>query len=389
MKNRILPLALFLVLGGFLGAQSAGQDLINLYATTETDGGRLAILRRLQSEGIPLPPDFCVTALSDLLVSQIDRGTPESLTVKNQIASALLGGLGEKPPLAAAASLWTLYEEAQDPVLRGKALVSYLATGAENSLAKVLRVLIRLNRSEVKTRSEETLAWYAVQALEQNRSAEAFEPLFASARSWYSSQSQVKEKAAAALEKLEGDYSEGLINLIVWSLDFQLKKEAAEYLAAGNFPQEQKVKGAKTALEQGLKWQPGNDLDILNLYRLRTAALKSLKNEKNRDEDAAVLISRAFAVARDSEEQMLCLQALGVNGSNPAVGTLSEILRRFNDRNKTSGLKDQETVLARQTIASLGATKNPAARSVLMEVEFSGYPPVILREAQAALGALP
>lgn len=389
MKNRILPLALFLIFSGSLMAQTAQQDLLRLYSTSETDEGRLAILKRMQGEKMSLEEEFSLSALQDLLVRQVDRGTPESLTVKNQIALILLGGLGEKPSLAAAPSLWTLYEEAQDPVLRGKALVAYLATGAENALGKVIRVLFRLNQSEVKTRSEETLAWYAVSALEKSRSAEAFEPLFSAARSWYSSQSQVKEKAAEALGKLEGDYTEGLANIIIWSLDFKLKKEAAEYLAAGDFTPEQKVRGAKTALEQGLKWQPGNEEDILNLYRLRAAALGILKKEKNRDEEAAALVSRAFTAARDREEQLLCLQTLGVNGSNKAVETLGNLLQNLNARNTTSGLKDGEIVLVRQTIAALGATKNPAARTSLMEVEFSNYPPVILREAQAALGSLP
>ncbi|OHD10732.1 MAG: hypothetical protein A2Z96_07150 [Spirochaetes bacterium GWB1_48_6] len=370
-----------------LGAQSS--PLIEIYTAAGTEDERLGIMRRILENGEVVPQDFYVTALNELLARQVDRGTPQELEKKYQLAKLIIQGFGDNPPLISSVPLWTFYEEVKDPVLRGIALGAFSKIESTDRISKLIRILIRLNQSATKTRNEEILAYSAIQALAGTGSPEGFETLFAASKSWYSPFSKVKELAASSLEQLEGDVSEGLINIIVWSLDFEAKTLALESLTQGNHSQEKKIQGAKVALEQGLKWQPGNDKEIYLLARLRLLALDTLKAQGDRDPEVVPLIQRSYLKAFDTSEQLRSLEVLGINGTNESVQVLTEILRRLNDKNKTAGLPEQEQSQVRQIITSLGMTKNPNARTGLMEIEFSLYTPAIVRESKKALETLP
>jgi len=389
----IFLIAIFFSLSSFAFSEEVSSVWERLYEAAESDGQRLALMQNLlkqdNREMIPL----LQRSLGDLNRRNIEGGSFNEIRQKRELASLLVEKLGELQARGASDAIYQVVEQGKDPHLRGRAIAALGRLRATEYSEQLLLMLEAANIVPDSGKEEkEVLAYYLVQALEQMRMEAAYPAVFFAYTGWYSNSSGVKEGAKSALERMLEDPTEALERIISTAQEVP-QKTAALALAAGlNVSGANIGKVAIKALEVGHSLQGRNKSEEQNLANLRKLAIETLIRTNHKDDNSvrwlAMSAPSQSSLERDREEVLGAINALGTNQSPPAVETLSLMLSEYNERQRNGINTNWDLEKTRAIIASLGRTGSQRAAEALMQVEFSGFSPMIVREARRALDQL-
>jgi hypothetical protein len=373
--KRLQTLALLLSFCSF-GAFALNEDVVaweQIYRKADSDEQRLSVmLKIMQYKDRDFTP-LLAESLDRLMTRRIEEGTQKDRMAKNALARLIVQELGNLNSGDSAESVYNLYVEVKEPVLKGEAAVALGKMRAVRYAERLALDLSSLNLrpDPVSPRDQEILALALVQALDAMRSPIGYEPVFLAARAWYSSSSRVKETAQSALVTMVDDPTDSVMKIMVSNPSTEIKNAALAAALASKSPLERKASIASQALKTGIE-KVGNDpTSKAAISRLRVAAMNGLTATRDKSpENVPLLVSVIGMDAKNDatlEETLKAYVALGVNGSDAAVEFLSKKLGEYDDRERSKANTVRDKSLIRQIVASMALTKNPKVKGALLQ----------------------
>lgn len=363
-----------------------------IYKNSFSDEQRFAVMlniRELKDKSFgPLLND----SLLDLLTRQIEKGTLNEINAKRDLTKLLVQELGDLRNLEAAPQVFKTYDEVQDPILKGEAVLSLGKMRAVEFAPDLARQLTIFNFQPKpdEARKNEIIAYSLVQALEIMRSPEGFEPVFFASIGWYSGKSQVKEIARKALKNIVDDPTDSLVKILKSSTDLVMKLRALEAADESKASVDNKAKVALAALDDGVTVKPKDTVQSTQLADLRKKAIQMLIVGQNKAPEAVANLVAAIKLNYDDNEFVSIYKALGINASKPAVDYLIAQIKFYNTRQQSQVNTTTDERRIKSIVQALALTKNPEAKSVLLEMKYANYTPGMIREfVDPALKAIP
>jgi hypothetical protein len=373
--KRLLMLALILSFCSF-GAFALNEDVVaweQIYRKADSDEQRLAVmLKIMQFKDRDFTP-LLAESLDRLMTRRIEDGPQKDRLAKNSLARLIVQELGNLNSADSAESVYNLYVEVKEPVLKGEAAVTLGKMRAVRYADRLALDLSSLNLrpDPVSPRDQEILALALVQALDAMRSPIGYEPVFLAARAWYSSSSRVRETAQSALSTMVDDPTDSVLKIMVSNPSIEIKSAALESALSSRAPMERKASIASVALKTGIERVGTDQASKAAISRLRIAAMNALSATRDKSpENVPLLVSVIGMDAKNDatlEETLKAYVALGVNGSDPAVEFLAMKLGAYDDRERSKANTVRDKSLIRQIIASMARTNNPKVKSALQQ----------------------
>lgn len=386
----VILAALILVLPSVaLSASDRSEVWKRMYNRAVTIDQQKAIMQNIIAMDDPAMIEMLDGALAyqiSTLENQMNRTERNN---KNELMRMIVNALSSLRAEESAGTIFTLYNAADDHLLKADCLVALGQIRAVDLVPQITTVLRNLNfNTSSDTQVAEIIAYAAVVSLERMRDVRGFEQVFYASLGWYSR--RVKDKAAAVLKVISEDPSDPILDIISGDSDYGSKIVALNVENESAAPPENKNKVAVLALSEGLRYSSNDKMEASELSQLRTAAVKLLIINQYKEADVVTDLATNFTRATDINDKLYALQALGVNGTDEAVSWLSDQLNNYNSR-QLSGLSanQAELIYIRQIINSLAVSNNVNAKPALLEVQFSDYTPAIVRLAKDALKQLP
>lgn len=369
----IIALALFFCTSG---AFALNEDVVvweQIYRKADGDDQRLAVmLKIMQFKDREFAP-LLVESLDRLMTRRIEDGPQRDRLAKNSLARLIVQELGNLNSGDSAESVYRLYVEVREPVLKGEAAVALGKMRAVRYADRLALDLssINLRPDPVSPRDQEIVALGLVQALDAMRSPLGYEPVFLAARAWYSSSSRVRETALSALSTMVDDPTDSVMKIMVSNPSIEIKLAALEAALMSKAPLERKATIASVALKTGIERVGTDPSSRAAISRLRVASLNALSATRDKSPDNVPLIVAVIGMDAKNdatlEETLKAYVALGVNGSDPAAEFLAGRLGAYDDleRSKANTVRDKS--LIRQIVASMALTKNPRVKGALLK----------------------
>lgn len=366
----------------------------NMYEIAQSDAERLEVVKKITEFKDREFAPVLLSALEDLVSTQIESGPSNEQYARNQLALLIVRELGELKSLEADESVYRVYKEVKEPILKASAAVA-LGKMRASSYAKYLAAdLASTNLAPIASiaRNQEIIALGLVQSLEAMRDPVGYEAVFLASLSWYSASSRVKETAKAASLTMVDDPVDSLLVVLEQNPDTDIKIAALETAIASKASTPKKITISAAALRLGLDRLPTDLPGKVALSKLRTNALIALaKLQDHSPENVSLCIE---VIQRDKKddaslpETLNSYVALGVNGSDPAANFLAEKLTRYNEMQKSDGNTPRDKTLIRQIITSMEMSKNPLVKTALTQAQFVGHDNGIIRMAEESLSRL-
>jgi len=308
----------------------------------------------------------------------------------------LVQELGDLKVSEAADTLYRVYKESSGlPFLQAEAAMALGKIRATDYVPQLARDLSDLNLSPngSQAQAQEIKAFGLVQALASMKDARGYESVFFASVGWYGPQRKVKETAREMLKIMVDDPTDSLLAILK-------KQTAAEKISAvlqaevdSKAAEARKALVAKAALAAAVSIVPSDILDSTRWATLRKAALAVLISVQDHSAEAASLLREEYKAAeraRDDSETLTLLSVAGINGTADSIAFLVELVEDFNNRAGSPGLLTNFDVEQLRTILRAFQTaKSAAARPVLLQAQFAGYTPAVVKDIKAALAALP
>ncbi len=370
-----------------LSAGERGEMWSRLYArTTSVEQKVTAMEKMVQLDDPSLELTF-TSALDDLLNGEMVKYAtgPMSYTWEKLVRMSM-NELAQLNALDAAYLLMQVVNE-YSGIIKADAIMALGDMRALDYAGDIAMLLRNLNMNNDPDKSAAELeAYSSIYALGKMKVIEGYSPVFYAHVGWYSRRTRglAKDVLASMLE----DPSEQILE-IMRDADYKNKLVALNMELESTAPVEGKSKVVLYALKQGVELYSSDPDDQVNLYQLRITALTACYQMGISDPDSLVNLERAYREAEKLEEKILIVQAVGTNGSDEAVGLMSDWLNTFHEK-MVSGLNpnNDEITLITQLIYGLEISGNELAAPVLSEIEVYGYSNKINRAAAAALKKL-
>ncbi len=334
-------------------------------------------------------------ALQEQVANFQNTGDTTAQMEKTKFTKLVVKELGRLNDHDAADLLWAVVENAKDPFLKGEAVIALGRVGARKYVNKMNLMLRNLNLnfgSIQDQRKNEIVAYALVMALERLKQPESYTPLFFAAHGWYSRQSGVKEKAAAALDTVAADPTKQLNKIILDTSAYDLKLAA---LMAGEHSKasaESKASLAVTALDQGLSHSPQNVTEKTQLKTLRIEALRILETGTAKPESAvplmkSILVGYQTERLFDEDEMLQLLETLGTYKSDSSAQIMADFLSYLTDRKESGGRVPFR--ISKALVMAMGSNGNKLCFEELTRASYSdAWENSIKREAKKALSKL-
>ncbi|NNM54794.1 MAG: hypothetical protein HKM05_08745 [Spirochaetales bacterium] len=388
-----LVMATGLVLGAFANEKTAVWERI--YKNAINDDMRYAVLLNIQELHDPSFSDMLTQALADLVSSRIESSDLQRTESKVRLASLLIQELGQLNAVAAADSIFAVFQEsANHPFLQAEAAMTLGQLHAVQYEPFLVRALndSNLAPNPNDSQAQEIVAFGLVQGLALMHDIRSYEPVFYASIGWYSPERKVKETAAALLKTIVADPTDVLVKIINTQTNYKKMLYALDAENDSSASPAAKNKTALVAMEQGIKFIPNNLQESLQLANLRGKALSMLIQYQDHSADAVKLYRQEYQTAKSANQQseiLTMIQALGINASPAAAGYLSDLLGHFNDMS-TNGLmlSDFDLLQLKTVLWAMQKARNPSVRPGLLQAQFL-YTPAIQRDVKDVLASLP
>jgi hypothetical protein len=252
MKKILVICVALLVLG--MEAFAMNENVVvweQIYQQADSDQQRLSVLLKIidlkDSEFAPV----LQKALDELVTRRLESGTTEEQFNKNRLASLLVQELGNLKSIESAESVYNLYNEVTEPVLKGEAAVALGKMRATDYAEKLSFDLasINLQPDPATSRNQEIVALALVQSLNAMRSPLGYEPVFLASMGWYSAASMVRQTAEAALVTMVDDPTDSILKILTDNPSLEIKLKALEASFASKASSDQKIKVASQTLQ--------------------------------------------------------------------------------------------------------------------------------------------
>ncbi len=388
-SRRIVATALLIVLAGTLYGER-GAVWSRLYRRAETLEDKLEILTTATANPTEDMIPMLVGALDELNVGRRQLSNTTERQLHTRLTMLAVKKIGELGVTEASDMVYDVVENADDPVLKGEAILALGRIGALDYADDVALILRNLNlnyQTRQRDRAVETIAYACVLALERFKDPAGFSPLFFASIGWYSPASGVRSKAEEVMQTLIDDPSDVLGDIVRSESDFSVKLEALEAEDQSTAPAGNKVEVAAEALRQGMIHDPRDVSQANTLSRLRLLAMEMLIEYEATSERAIPRLKELLYGSFDINERITAILVLGSMGTEEAVSVLIEFLGIQNDR-QSSGVTPADYRIIRTTIAVLGQVGDDRAFEELTAVGFSDWPSSIERAAEEAIEKL-
>ncbi|MDA8409775.1 MAG: hypothetical protein M0001_05210 [Treponema sp.] len=328
-----------------------------------------------------------VGAIEELVRTQDNYKTATDKTLYGRMVQLVAKGLGKYKAIDSAPFLWNVVQQVNDPLAQSEALIALGQMRALDYAERISKMLSDLNLTPtVDPDAGEKLAFGCIIALAKIKDVQGFAPVFYASDAWYSQ--RVRQLALQLLPDITVDPTDPVTTLI--KNEGPVKKAKALKLeVASAAPVDRKIATAILALSIGhLQSDPNRLTEAKNFSDFRKIALVALIQLGAKDPAAVDPELKSFTDGFDTEEKLLGIQALGVNGTDAAAKVIASQLRHLNDDVSNGLLDENRTRLARAAIAAAAATRNPIVRPMLILIantnQWSGS---VLNDANAALKA--
>lgn len=326
-----------------------------------------------------------IDALDELIQQSLYINIKEKV-ILNDLKILVVKELGDLRASKATEYLFTVVIEADDPHLKGAALIALGKIGATEyarDIALILKKLTLYRGEDLK--ADETIAHACIYALERIADPVGYLPIFFATTAGFSW--KIKETAEKALVVIADDPSDILTGLILNETSFQLKLEGLRAENQSNAPDSKKIEVAAKALNEGLINKPADVDEETCLREIRRLALEMIIVLKSKNKEPIPLIEQVLYIHTDDTEKILAIEALRSISGDKAAGALTRFLAYQNDR-QGSGVTARDNRIVIATIRALGNVASKAGYQELLNVKYMGYPAVVGREAEKALKSL-
>ncbi|HUX36619.1 MAG TPA: hypothetical protein VMV44_01835 [Rectinemataceae bacterium] len=324
-------------------------------------------------------------ALSDLILTQASYKSFVDKPLYGRTVQLVAAGIGKYKAADAAHSLWDVVQQVDDPLAQSEALMALGQIRALDYAERISKMLSDLNLAPTADPDKgEKLAFGCIVALDKLKDLRGFAPVFFASDGWYSQ--RTRQLALKALPNITDDPTDPVTAII--TNETATRKSLALKLELGSAaPPDRKAVTAILALGIGHLQSNANSPEVArNFGDFRKIALRGLIQLGVKDPAAVDAERKSYDNGYDSEEQLLGLQALGVNGGDAAATALSSILKRLNDEVGSGLLDAGRQRMARAAIAAATATKNPIVRPVLYLIANNNqWSDSVMNDASAAL----
>ena len=326
-----------------------------------------------------------VDAIEELVRTQDNYKTATDRTLYGRMVQLVAKGLGKYKAIDSAPFLWDVVQQVNDPLAQSESLIALGQMRALDYAERIAKMLSDLNLTPtVDPDAGEKLAFGCVVALAKLKDVQGFAPVFYASDGWYSQ--RVKQLAIKLLPDITVDPTDPVTTLIK-NESAARKSRALQLEIASTAPADRKIGTAILALSTGhLQSDPNRLTDAKNFSDFRKIALRALIQLGAKDPSAVDPELKSFTDGFDTEEKLLGIQALGVNGTDAAAKDIAAQLRRLNDEVSNGLLDENRARMAKAAIAAAAASKNPLVRPVLILVantnQWSGS---VMNDANAAL----
>jgi hypothetical protein len=303
-----------------------------------------------------------------------------------KLAARLAAEAGYKP---ASADLWQLFQRSDDIGIQVAAIQSIgRLLESDDQLLTSLIEYLKVRNSMFREGDSVQLQVIAetITALAMIGSTDAFPVLFATAHRGYPQ--QIEEKAAQALDSLEGDPSAMIMQVLEEGFPQEKLPALSWAMQRDSLSRAEKGRIAQKALSEGLK-RISNPEQHEQLRQLRYEATRYL-TELKWSEATSLTIEHFdrtnIEVDRGITSQSILLEAiacLGAMGTNEAALRLSLYLEVLNTYRENGQRVDEQVALA--VINNLGALGDDVAFDHLLYTMYLDYPRSVKQAAREVL----
>jgi len=324
-------------------------------------------------------------ALSELIRDQNNYKSATDKTVYGRTIQLVASGLGKYKAIDAAPFLWEVVQQVSDPLAQSEALMALGSMRALDYVERISKMLSDLNLTPTADPDAgEKLAFGCIVALDKLKDVRGFAPVFFASDGWYSE--RIRQMALQALPNITSDPTDP-VTTIIKNETAPRKSLALQMELSSAAPTDRKIATTITALSIGhLQADPNRPVEAKNYGDFRKIALRGLIQLGAKDPGAVDPELKSYTDGFDTEEQLLGLQALGVNGTDVAAKAIVSLLKQLNDDVSNGLLDANRQRMARAGIAAAAATRNPLVRPVLMLIANTNqWSDSVINDANAAL----
>ncbi len=380
-----------MLIPSFAFSSETSSMWIRLYKRFDTLEYKLNIMQNIVEEDsrdiIPL--------LSDALIETNQmRGNIANETEKkiyNDLQFLAVKKLGELKAVEAQDIIYRIINETDNIILKGEAIIALGRMGSTKYVEQFNLMLRNINMRLTGTknqREDEIIAYSLILMFEDLKVIETYESVFNASAGWYSSKSNVKNRARIALKKIVKDPTDILIKIMKSDSKFKNKYAALTAEYESEAPDENRSLFAVAALEQGLLHVSNDITEQTQLSRIRTLSCEMITESSSKPSNAIPYLEEILFSRYDVNEKLTCIETLGTYTSDEAALTLSKFLKQQNEW-KSDGMTkliDRRSVLA--VINAMGNTGSKAAMEELMIVDTAEWTGTVKRAAKEAINKI-
>ena len=303
-----------------------------------------------------------------------------------KLASRLAGEAAYNP---AASELWKLFQQSGDVGIQVAAVQSIgRLLDPEDQMLGSLIDFLEVQNSLFREGSEVQLQVIAetITALARIGSTDAFPVLFAAAHLGYPQ--QIEEKAEQALNSLEGDTIEMVLQVLEEGFPQEKLPALSWAMQRDDLNRQEKGRIAQKALSEGLK-RISNPEQQEQLRQLRYAAVRQLTELEWSDATSLVIehfdrtnieVDRGITTQSTLLEAIACLGSMGTNEAAVRLSLYLEVLNTYKENGQRV---DEQVALA--VINNLGKLGDDVAFDHLLYTMYLDYPRSVKQAAREVL----
>jgi HEAT repeat protein len=385
---RLLIVFSFMISAMAISAQTESDSYILMYDSIEPITGKLEVVRNVAEGGGTNAEPFYAYVLDRTLVKYSQNSSAAEIGAADSIIRIAVEKLGEAGYMDATANIWRAVTSISDPLPRASALIALGKIKAVEYFPPTKQILSDINARPFKQdrQGAERLTYGAITSLENFGDSDGYAPVFFASQGWYSR--RIRQRAAAALEKISPDPSDSLIAIIKGSAySYENKLAALNSIAVSSAPDGRKAEAAASALSEGWRLNSGDNKDQGVLSALREKAITMIGQYGIPEDNTGVyqLLDRSYRRGYRENEKINVVRTLSALASADSVKQLSSYLYAMNTRLQDNAITFSDERMVRAIISALGATRMPEAALALRTASMQNWAAAVKRMAREAL----
>jgi hypothetical protein len=388
MKNRIIKYVVLSLLVISSVTPAFGNEMsavwTGIYDLTNQLEAKLAVMQSIVELHSRDMEPVITEALKEIVYTRDDSLSFSEEQKYNELTQMIVRELGSLKAVDAAPEIYRVMRDTDDEFLRSAAIVALGTAGARSYVDEIAENLRKLNNEIIvidNKEKRETVVDACILALERLKHPEGFESVFFASIGSYSRESVTK--ADRALKNMLEDPTDLLVKIIKADNTFKTRLAALEVENRSTAADERMSEVATAAIEVSLKYNAVNPTERQYQTRTKVRACEMIRDLGTAGPAAVQYLDLMLDSTENTNELVICLQALGTYSSDEAVAVLSDYLLTNNER-RASGILYKDERAIRECINALGNSGNPNAKNVLMMVAYSNWSNQTIRMAKNA-----